>query len=88
MELPDHCQYDRWEKRNLFGSAGHRELQKSLHQQTRSWMKRLGDKGAPYDEIIRAYMSPEDLEARRAGKFVKPNGVLRGRPADRLKAAG
>lgn len=80
------CLYDRtrdpWELRNLFGDPQTSKLQKRLHELSLDWMKRLGDPGVSYDEVLRAAMSPEDLALRAAGKFfAQRNGVLRGQPA-------
>lgn len=84
------CLYDRekdpWEQRNLFDSPAARAVQNRLHQQTMKWMEQLGDPCRPYDDLIRSSFRPEDIEARRAGKFIKPSGVLLGRPSERLKA--
>jgi len=84
------CLYDRqadpWEQHNLFDTPDRTGLRNRLHGQTLEWMKRLGDPGLPYEDVIRASFRPEDLEARRDGKIPKPSGVLRGRPSDLIKA--
>lgn len=79
---------DRWELRNLYGAPEAARLQKRAHEQTLAWMRKFGDGGLPYDAIIGAAMSSEDLARRKAGTFVQQrSGILRGQPAALLSGA-
>ncbi len=83
------CLFDRerdpWELRNLHGERESAKVQKRLHERSLEWMRKFGDAGLPYDRILQAAMSPEDLALRKSGNFFQQrNGVLRGRPSEML----
>ena len=82
------CLYDReadpQEMNNLYASPAHQALRERLHGQTLAWMQRFGDRGAPYEKLIRAVFTPEDREFRRQRNWNAFGGVLRGRPQDLL----
>ncbi|MFB3828295.1 MAG: sulfatase [Bryobacteraceae bacterium] len=73
---------DRWEQRNLFGSAAHRRLRARLHEQSLAWMRRFGDPGLPHEVLSRCVYRAEDVALQRARGFGRASGILRGRPAD------
>ncbi len=80
---------DRWELRNLYGDAGAARVQRRLHEQSLTWMKKFSDAGLPHDTLLRAAMSPEDLELRKQGTFFQQrSGILRGQPSALLAQAG
>jgi arylsulfatase A-like enzyme len=86
------CLYDRerdpWELRNLHDEADGARIKNRLHERTRTWMRKFGDTGLPYDRVLRAAMSPEDLALRKSGEFFqKRNGILRGSPSELLAGA-
>lgn len=86
------CLYNRerdpWELRNLYGDPGAARLQKRLHEQSLAWMRKFGDGGLPYDAVLQAAMSPEDLALRKSGNFFqRRSGILRGQPAALLAEA-
>jgi arylsulfatase A-like enzyme len=86
------CLFDRqrdpWELRNLYGAAESAKIQKRLHERSLAWMQKFGDAGLPYDRVLQAAMSPEDLALRKKGTFFQQrNGILRGRPSEMLAAA-
>jgi arylsulfatase A-like enzyme len=83
------CLYDRdsdkWESRNLFGSAEHKKIRSKLHDQTRAWMDRFEDKGWPYRDVQEKIFSQEDYRNAQDLKHMRrPSGLLRGRPSDLL----
>ena len=80
-------QQDPWETRNLFHAPEAADLRARLHAQTLAQMKRFGDAGLPFNDIIARVVRDEDLPAvrtpppRRAPKW---EGRLKGRPVDLL----
>jgi arylsulfatase A-like enzyme len=89
--LPWNCLYDReedrWELKNLFDSPDHQKLKAGLHERTIEWMRRLGDPCLPYEAVVQACMSQQDISLRRTGAyFGRLSGVLLGRPSQRLFA--
>ncbi|MSV31185.1 MAG: DUF229 domain-containing protein [Bryobacterales bacterium] len=87
------CLYDRerdpWELRNLYGDRESARVQKRLHEQSLAWMRKFGDEGLPYDSVLRAAMSQNDLALRKSGNFFqRRSGILRGQPAALLPKAG
>lgn len=83
------CLYDHhrdpWERTNLYTSPAHKHEREELHQQTLAWMKKFGDEGWPYENIIRATYTEVDQKIVRTKNWHERSGVVRGRPLDLLR---
>jgi arylsulfatase A-like enzyme len=80
--LYDHAQDPR-ELHNLFDEPQQQALRDNLHAQTLAWMKKFGDNGIPYKDLIRRVMVAEDIgedPGRGDGPFGQ--GRLKGPPLD------
>lgn len=76
---------DPLEKKNLFHDPAHRKLRDHLHQMTLAWMKKFGDKGLSYPEIVARVEEQDDLALDRQRMLTrKGKGKLKGRPIDLL----
>jgi len=87
------CLYDHEgdprELHNLFAAPEHKELREKLHAQTLAWMKKFGDTGLPFTDLIKWVMVAEDIgpsPSRGDGPFGQ--GRLKGRPVDVLAEKG
>jgi arylsulfatase A-like enzyme len=80
-------QADPLEMRNLFHDPASQALRQDLQQQALAWMKKFGDEGWSYPDIVIRAMVPEDLEFDRRRELTRPGGQarLKGRPIDFLK---
>lgn len=76
---------DPLEKKNLYHDSSHRKLRDSLHEQTLAWMKKFGDTGLSYPEIVSRAEHEDDLALDRRRMLTRNgNGKLKGRPIDFL----
>jgi arylsulfatase A-like enzyme len=78
-------QADPLEMKNLFHDPAHKELRRSLHEKTLTWMKKFGDTGLSYPDIVSKVEVDEDLAIDRTRELThKGAGRLKGRPIDHL----
>jgi arylsulfatase A-like enzyme len=76
---------DPLEKNNLFHNPAYRKLRDDLHRQTLDWMKKFGDTGLAYPEIVSRCEHEEDLDLDRRRMLTRSGaGKLKGRPIDFL----
>lgn len=80
-------QTDPLEMRNLFHDPASQSLRQELHRQTLAWMKKFGDDGWSYPDIVSRAMVPEDLAFDRLRELTRPGGEarLKGPPINYLK---
>jgi arylsulfatase A-like enzyme len=82
-------QTDPWETRNLFAAPEAAATRAKLHAQTLALMRRFGDPGLPFDEVLRRVVRADDLAAVNTPPPKRPpgwEGRLKGRPVDVLAA--
>jgi arylsulfatase A-like enzyme len=81
---------DPWETRNLFADPAAAKIREDLHARTLSLMRRYGDPGIPFDQLLQRVVREEDYAAvtspppKRAKGW---EGRIKGRPVDFLGAA-
>lgn len=78
-------QADPYELNNLFKNEKFQKIKNDLHELSREWMKKFGDKGIPINDLLPEVMLEEDyrifqIEPRNRGD--KWEGRLKGRPVD------
>jgi arylsulfatase A-like enzyme len=85
--LYDH-ERDPRELHNLYDAPEHQALRAELHAQALAWMKKFGDTGVPFADLIRRVMVAEDIGPHpRRGDGPFGQGRLKGRPLDVLTGA-
>ena len=79
-------QTDPMELHNLYNDSASQTLRSDLHKLALEWMKKFGDKGWSYPEIVKAAMFPEDLAFDSLYTLTRTGGEgrLLGRPIDFL----
>jgi arylsulfatase A-like enzyme len=81
---------DPWETKNLFADPAAAQVRSELHAHTLALMKRLGDPGTSYQELLRRVIREEDYTAVTTAPAKRPKGWegrVKGPPVDHLTGA-
>jgi arylsulfatase A-like enzyme len=80
---------DPWETSNLFANPAAAGIREDLHARTFALMRRYGDPGIPFDQLLQRVVREEDYAAVTTPPPKRPKGWegrLKGRPVDFLGA--
>ena len=81
------CESDPWETRNLFADPAATKVREDLHARTLALMRRYGDPGIPFDQLLQRVVREDDYAAVTTPPPKRPKGWegrLKGRPIDFL----